>query len=167
MRIIVSSIPESGIEEEIRLSLTLSDIRFEEDVKVFLKVSKSGDKVLVDGRAISMASLVCSRCLKDFSFPVNISFNAEYIPHQEFIEVGERELTTEELDVSFYHGDEIDIEDLIREQILLSVPMKPLCKPDCQCICPKCGKNLTEASCGCSSEGVDPRLAPLKRFKNP
>ncbi len=165
MRLTVSCIPESGIEEKLKFPIALNDIVLEEDVQVFLKASRFGDKVLVDGRATSVASLVCSRCLKKISFPVKVSFNVEYIPYREFAEEDEYELTREELDVSFYRDDEIDIGGLIREQMLLAVPMKPLCESDCRGICPKCGKNLNEGSCGCSTEEIDPRLTPLKRFK--
>lgn len=166
MRLTISSIPESGIEEELKFPIALNNVVLEEDVQVFLKASRFGDKVLVDGRATSMASLVCSRCLKKISFPVKMRFNVEYIPYREFAEEDEHELTREELDVSFYRDDEIDIRDLVREQMLLAIPMKPLCGSNCQGICSKCGKNLNEASCECSTEEIDPRLAPLKSLKD-
>lgn len=169
MRIAVSSIPDSGIEEELRLLLNLEEVRLKGDVQVSLKVSKFGDKVLVDARVVAMTFLVCSRCLKEFSFPIKVDFSDEYIPYREFTEKTEHELTKDELDVNFYQDDEIDIEDLIREQILLTVPMKSLCKSDCQGICPKCGKNLNETPIhrsGCSIERIDPRLTPLKNLKN-
>lgn len=164
MRLEVSSIPDSGIEEELKLPMTLSDV-LEGDVQVFLKAFKFGSKVLVDGRVASVVSLICSRCLKEFSFPIKINFSVEFIPYREFAEEKEHELTKEKLDISFYQDDEIDVGGLIREQILLAVPMKPLCMSDCQGMCPKCGKNLNEASCGCSAEGIDPRLEPLKKIK--
>lgn len=166
MRITVSSIPEGGIEEELRLPVDLGDVKLKEDVQVFLRVSKSGSEVLVEGRFRFVAFLVCSRCLKEFSFPIKNNFSIEYSPYRELSKEKEHELTREELDVNFYHNDEIDIEDLIREQIFLFVPMRPLCKSDCQGICPQCGTNLNEISCGCSSEKIDHRLAPLKKLRN-
>lgn len=166
MRITVSSIPEAGIEKELRLPVDLGDIKLKEDVQVFLMVSKSGSKVLVEGQFTSVIFLVCSRCLREFSFPIKNNFSMEYTPYRELSKEKEHELKREELDISFYHNDEINIEDLIREQIFLFVPMKPLCKSDCQGICPQCGANLNEMSCGCSSEKIDLRLTPLKKLRN-
>jgi uncharacterized protein len=171
MRIIVSSIPENGLEEELQLPLSFGDIAFKNDVRVLFRASKFGDKVLVNGQITSEAELLCSRCLNNVLYPVKINFNAEYVPHYKFTgedakrPEDEHELTKDELDVSFYHGDEINIEGLIKEQIILAVPMKPLCKSDCRGLCLKCGKNLNEISCDCSFEEVDPRLEPLKKLK--
>jgi len=168
MRITVSNIPESGIEEELRVPIAIGDIKLKEDVRVFLKASRFGSKVLVEGRFTSVAFVICSRCLEEFSFPIEDSFSIEYIPYGELAQGKEHELTKEDLDISFYHNDEINVEDLIREQILLSVPMKPLCKSDCQGICPECGTNLNETPIhrsGCSSEKIDHRLTPLKKLK--
>lgn len=166
MRLTVLSIPESGIEEELKFPITLNEVMLKEDVHVFLRASRFRDKVLVNGRIISDASMVCSRCLKKFSFPLKISFNIEYIPYSHLIaEDDEHELSKKELDVSFYRDDEIDIGDLVREQVLLAVPIKPLCESNCRGICFKCGTNLNETSCECSTRGIDPRLEPLKKFK--
>lgn len=165
MRIIVSSIPEDGLEEELQLPLLFGDISLKKDVRVLFRASKFGNKVLVTGKITSEAELVCSRCLNNLPYPVKINFNAEYVPQFKFTGEEEHELTKEELDVSFYQGDEINIEGLIKEHIILSVPMKPLCKSDCRGLCLKCGENLNEISCDCSFEDVDPRLEPLKKLK--
>ena len=164
MRITVSSIPETGLEQEIKIASPSVDI-IKGDVQVFLRILKAGDRLLVNGRANTTASMSCSRCLEGLSYPLDIKFNVEYLPLKEVIEVGEHELTEEELDVSFYENDQIDVEELVREQILLAVPMKPLCRAECKGICPKCGKNLNEGACSCSTDEIDLRLVKLKEFK--
>ena len=70
-----------------------------------------------------------------------------------------------ELNLDFFSDEEIDIDQLITEQILLAVPMKPLCNSKCPGICPVCGKNLNEGKCNCKTDKVDPRLLPLERLK--
>jgi len=165
MRLTVSSIPESGIKEALKLPVPLKDRLFKEDARVSFKASRFDDRVLINGRAESVVSLECSRCLKNISIPVNISFDAEYIPYRESEEAEEHELANNELDVSFYRNDEIEIGDMIMEHMLLAIPMKPLCEPGCKGICRKCGKNLNKSLCECSTEETDPRLAPLKQFK--
>ncbi|MEK7309098.1 MAG: DUF177 domain-containing protein [Nitrospirota bacterium] len=171
MRIIVSSIPEDGLEEELQLPLSFGDISLKKDVRVLFRASKFGNKVLVTGKITSEAELVCSRCLNNFPYPLEINFNTEYVPYFKFTgedakrPEDEHELTKDELDVSFYQGDEINIEGLIKEHLILAVPMKPLCKSDCRGLCLKCGENLNEISCDCSFEEIDPRLEPLKKLK--
>jgi len=165
MQIIVSGIPEGGLEERLKIPLVISDIELKEEVQVLLNVVKFGDKVIVRGKASTEALLGCSRCLENFSFPVKVDFDVEYVPDREFTKIEEHELTKGELDITFYRDDEIDIDELLREQILLAIPMKPLCSSDCKGICPQCGKNLNEGICGCSAEEVDARLAPLRKLK--
>ena len=61
-------------------------------------------------------------------------------------------------------NESIELDDLLREDILLELPTKFLCKPDCKGLCPQCGKNLNEGKCGCSARQVDPRLEILKKL---
>ena len=68
----------------------------------------------------------------------------------------------QELDTAFYQDGVIDLRQLVREQIFLMLPMKPLCQESCAGLCPVCGTNLNTGSCECSPEWEDPRLAPLK-----
>ncbi len=164
MRIIVSDIPHSGLEQEFKMAVTLYDDKSKNDVYVFLKAFKVGDKVLIDGKAEAETSLVCSRCLKEFSYPMNVKFDVEYVPFREFAGAGEYELAREELDLSFYKNDEIDIEELVMEHLLLALPMKPLCSSDCLGLCPKCGKDLNKGICECRADEIDPRLSPLKNL---
>lgn len=164
MHITVSNIPDSGLEEELKISVTFLDDMTEVNVPVSLKIFRVGDKVLINGKVKTEASLQCSRCLENFSYPLDVKFEVEYVPFQEFIRTDE-ELTREELDVSFYKNDQIDIEEIVREHLLLAVPMKPLCKSDCRGICPRCGINLNADSCKCNAKEIDPRLSALKEFQ--
>ena len=77
----------------------------------------------------------------------------------------ELELSADDLDFAYYEEDTIDLDVLVFEQVLLQIPIKPLCKDDCKGLCPHCGINLNVASCGCKSEDFDERLAVLKKFK--
>lgn len=165
MRLIVSDIPEEGLETELELPIQLNDSTNPDIARASLKIFKYKKKVIIDGTVQITVSLLCSRCLSEFPYPVKISFNEEYNPAEEAAEDEEKELSVKELDLSYYSNDEIDLKELIKEQILLSVPMKPLCAEECRGICSTCGKDLNKGACQCKSEEVDPRLAPLQKLR--
>jgi uncharacterized protein len=165
MRLNISDIPDDGLQEELELPVVIKDGAKPDTAHVLIKILRFGKKILVEGSLRISVSMDCSRCVKAFSYPVDTAFKDEYNPVEEYQKEDQQELTGRELDLSFYRGDEIDISDLIKEQVLLSIPMKPLCSPDCQGICAKCGKDRNEGPCECRAKETDPRLAPLGKFK--
>ena len=93
------------------------------------------------------------------------SFDLRYQPARANTGEGEREIEEDDLTTAFYDNDEIDLGQLMREQFYLALPMKPLCRDDCNGLCPKCGTNLNPRPCDCKREWEDPRLAALKALK--
>ena len=77
----------------------------------------------------------------------------------------EVELGEEDVEVSYYRDDAIDLAGLMREQFYLALPMKPLCTDDCKGLCPQCGTNRNVSQCSCTQGWVDPRLAALQALK--
>jgi DUF177 domain-containing protein len=75
---------------------------------------------------------------------------------------GQSDLKVEDLEFSYYDGEEVDLTPLIREQTLLALPTRPLCREDCRGLCPRCGANLNQGDCGCPTEAGDPRLSVLR-----
>ncbi len=74
----------------------------------------------------------------------------------------EVELHEEDLNTAYYRDHVLDLGDMLREQFYLALPMRPLCRPDCQGLCPQCGADRNVEACQCQSEWVDPRLSVLK-----
>jgi uncharacterized protein len=165
MRILVSDIPPEGLDIEFEMPISLDEGGAEKNASVKLRVMKFGNRVLVEGKAGMTASLSCSRCLEDFSHLLEMDFSDEYLPDEETAEGSEHELSKEELNISCYSNDEIDLKELIKEQMLLVVPFKRLCKPDCKGLCPECGKDLNAGTCNCTKVTADPRLAKLGELK--
>jgi uncharacterized protein len=165
MRLIVSEIPDEGLEQRLDISVLIHESGNPDNVHVYLKSTKISKKVLIKGTVDGSVLLNCSRCLNDYSYPLNISFNEEYDPAGEMDGNEDEELSSEDLDLSYYRDDEIDVVELVKEQVLLSVPMKPLCKEECHGMCSRCGTDLNKGSCECRKEEVDPRLAPLQKLK--
>ncbi|MBI5665276.1 MAG: DUF177 domain-containing protein [Nitrospirae bacterium] len=165
MRLKITDIPDEGLTDEFDLPVEVRDGGVSDTAHVVINVKRFGKKVLAEGKVNITVSLNCSRCLKPVPYPIETKFSEEYNPAMDLDKEEEQELTEGELDLSYYSNDELNISELIREQVLLSVPMKPLCSADCHGICLKCGKDLNEGACLCKTEEIDPRLAPLGKFK--
>lgn len=125
------------------------------------------------GRLKCRIELDCVRCLEPFGVDVDEELDLLYLPESRNVashsERGDsssgnddRGLGEEELSASFYRDNQIDLGHMILEQIVLSLPMKTLCRPDCRGLCPECGANRNTAKCDCTPEELDPRWSTLK-----
>jgi len=118
-----------------------------DDPKVQLKLFKTGEKITAKGNVTFALMLECSRCLVDFNKEFTEDLDVFFLPG--FSEPKEKELSEDEVKTLFYGNKEVDLLPVIRDTILLSIPMKPLCDEDCKGLCPKCGKNLNDGPCEC------------------
>ncbi len=123
-------------------------------VKVSARFRGFAGSVLLDARLLYTVTMPCDRCCE--------TVTREYEKH--FSHTLVRELSGEQDDDAYVvtPDERLDLDCLLREDILLDMPSKFLCSPDCKGICPKCGKNLNEGPCGCDLRETDPRLAILK-----
>jgi uncharacterized protein len=144
---------------------TTGDFRVVSPVEFTADVRKDGQKVRATGRVRATLETGCSRCLEPFTLPVDAAFDALFLPASANAGEEEQEVGDEDLGVSFYTRDTIDLGQIIREQFYLAMPMKPLCREDCRGLCPVCGINRNREVCSCQTTWEDPRLEPLKRFK--
>lgn len=129
--------------------------------RVQLRVVRDGVDVVVTGRIDATVPLVCSRCLEEFRSEVHPEVDARYVPKPGDHDV---ELGADDLDLDFYQHDELNLSALVETETSLALPMKPLCRPDCQGLCPVCGVNLNATRCTCERRAPDPRLAPLREL---
>ncbi len=141
------------------------DIDFRlQKVDVTCQITKTSSTVFIRGSLSANLGIACSRCLEEVNLSVGGDFAYTLVPLT--TETREDlELQAEDLEVSSYQGDFIDLAPIIYEQIILQIPIKPLCSEDCKGLCPHCGTNLNVASCNCNLEIIDDRLAVLKNFK--
>jgi uncharacterized protein len=129
------------------------------------KIRLAGNEVFVNGHVDTRAQVECDRCLKPIELPVNADFELEYITGSEYESSGVAELTEAEMSVSVFDGDALDVDEIMKEQILLAVPTRMLCREDCKGICPQCGVDRNKGECKCVTEDIDPRWAALKNLK--
>ena len=130
------------------------------------RIQQSDSKVTVRGEATAELQLECDRCLKSVLIPVSSSFEVEYVTPDTYQADPAAELLDEDLSLSVFDGGVIDIDDLVREQILLALPVQVLCQQECQGLCPECGGDRNDADCKCEEAEIDPRWAGLKEIAN-
>jgi uncharacterized protein len=140
------------------------EFRVAAPVDLEVEVHKDANTVRLTGRVRTTLQLACSRCLEPFDVPVDTPIDALFLPASSNAGEGEREIGADDLGVSYYSNDAIDLGEVMREQFYLALPMKPLCQADCQGLCPVCGVNRNRETCACQNEWIDPRLEALKRL---
>jgi len=137
----------------------------EPGVAVSVRVDRVGDKVLVQGEFDAPLVLECARCLVEMSETFHVPFTHVLEPKPDTEELDEvLELDDDDLDVSYIDGPEFELDDIVREHLLLALPMIPVCRDECRGLCASCGANLNAGECGCEAP-VDPRWAALKQLE--
>ncbi len=173
MKVKVGNIPEEGLNLEFsRDGDWFRKVLPEDERSVFLLhrvgvsllAKKVGKTVSLEVKIETTVDLECCRCLERFTFPVKTEFKYILSPVEERFEE-ELELTSDDLLSGYYKNDIIELDPVVFEQILLQIPIKPLCSDSCKGICPHCGVNLNDETCKCQMNAVDLRLAVLKKFR--
>lgn len=108
----------------------------------------------------------CARCLELVELDVNRAFDLLYRPLESGKGSDEVSISEAETEIGYYKGDGLELEDVLREQVLLAVPLKTVCRPDCKGLCPQCGKNLNAETCNCELHAADPRWNALKGLRD-
>lgn len=106
--------------------------------------------------------VVCARCLEPIPRHVDLSFDLIFRPAGADADAGERSISEAETEIGYYEPSGLLLEDAVREQVLLSLPDRSLCREDCKGLCVQCGANLNEAACTCEDKAVDPRWSALQ-----
>lgn len=147
------------------LDLADERVRLASRTTVSGRARRTSGRVVVEGKIESGVEIECDRCLKSIRLPVETGFSLEYISSSDYQSTNAAELAEEDMDVSVFDGETIDIDEIVREQILLAVPARVLCVEDCKGICATCGTDLNAGDCNCESQDVDPRWSALKSLR--
>jgi uncharacterized protein len=128
-------------------------------------LAHSDGQVRIQGRYSVTMQAQCDRCLKQAAFPLEKNFDLFYRPMSEIARDEEVEIDEGETEIGFYEDGGLELEDVLREQILLALPMQRVCSEVCQGICPVCGKNRNETRCDCKIESADDRWGALRKLE--
>ncbi len=134
-------------------------------LEVHIDISKAGDKFVLDGNLKGRIQVRCDRCLEPYHDDLESNFRLFLMLAPKDMGESEIELSEGDLSVDFIVGDEIDSDEIVREQVYLSLPMKTVCKEDCSGLCPLCGANLNMGRCECRGERGHPGFRKLKNTK--
>jgi uncharacterized protein len=127
---------------------------------IALEVEPDGADVFVRGRLGATVSLTCGRCVETFPGRIDADLDVRLVPRPSGAD--SVELGVDDLDVDFYDNDQVDLARVVENEAMLALPMKPLCRPDCQGLCAVCGANRNVVACTCAQRPPDPRLAALR-----
>jgi len=130
-------------------------------LRIALTHYRAGLDLFFDGRIDAPMSGRCARCAEMYPFPVEAEFHFLVTPRDE----GDDATGEEDVDLSVYDGDEVDLAPLVRERVLLSLPTMPLCNEECRGLCPRCGTNLNSEQCTCPVSDGDPRMAVFRGLR--
>ena len=153
MKIDLSVMEEVGSTDRIDSNVGFKDLNFRNKVikipevlTLKMDIYRTQEAFVFTGNLKGKMILECSRCLKPFPYDFDIEINKEI----------------EEKDIKDLKN--FDLNEMLTEDIFMTIPIKPLCSEDCEGICPECGQNLNEGDCDCETKDIDPRLAKLNDF---
>jgi DUF177 domain-containing protein len=129
-------------------------------------VSRSLGEIRIEGHLTVSMNAECDRCLEGAVVPLDRSFDLMYVPAEDAAASGEDEVDEAGIEVGYYEGQALELNDVLREVVLLALPMRVVCSDDCKGICPLCGQNRNQKNCDCRPVTADDRWNKLKSLKS-
>jgi len=144
------------------LALGESELRLITPAEVRGRVRRKGEEVELTGIVRATVELLCARCLKPVAVPIDVEFAERFVTAVSWRSEEQHELASEDLNLSVFDGESIDLGQLVREELVLAAPEQVLCREDCKGLCPTCGIDLNAAACECHSQQIDSRWEKLR-----
>ena len=173
MRIEVESLTEAGKPfahtyrpEEVALDEE-EHARLTSPATVRGSARRRGEEIRLRGKIETEVEVSCDRCLAAVRLPLEVEFDTAFIPQAaEAVKTENVELLSADMGLAAYEGGAVDLDELAREQILLALPSRRLCREECKGLCPKCGADLNAGDCSCEQGEADPRWSALAEWKD-
>jgi len=149
-------------EDPQTLDLNWKDGHFRSPIQFELEILRRGDRFFAQGEITTQVDAKCSRCLREFTLPLKAPFKLiiKFRSQGSIVDSAEEDFL-----LLSPRAETFDIGERVRQLILLALPLKPLCRPDCRGLCPICGKDLNEGECNCRGKAPDSRWEKLKSLK--
>lgn len=154
-------IPPGEIDFESKLKQSSA---LHSEGKVELLNSSLGEIRIVGDLTVQIES-VCDRCAEPAGYSMENHFDLIYMPSSEANTPGEKEIDEAGAEVGYYDGNGLELKEVLREVVLLALPMQLVCRGDCKGVCPTCGQNLNQKACNCQPQTADDRWSKLKLLR--
>ena len=151
---------------ETELDLEDEGYRVVGDVDLSGELRRNAAKTDLNGAIHADLEIACTRCLSPVRTRLDVDFHVDFVGRELFPDSKEAQLEGGDLDTDVIEGNELDLTEVAREQILLNLPEATLCSENCKGICASCGKDLNEGDCDCGQDEIDPRWAALRGLKS-
>jgi DUF177 domain-containing protein len=167
MEIPLKDIPDQGLDitygEDPHLLGLIEDLAgFDEKITVRGRVSKAGETVFLAGWLTTRLILQCSRCLKGFALPLYLELATQFVPIPQAPTTrpgkDQQDIPMADDEIHFYKGQSVLLDDFVREEVILAIPMQPLCDSNCHGLCSRCGRDLNLEICNCPQEEAAPPM---------
>lgn len=141
------------------------DLSLVESVSVDGRIRRKHEEVELQGTLVTKVAVACGRCLKSVELPIEVEFAERFTPAVAWKNEEQHELQPDELNLAVFDGEGIELDDLVKEEILLAMPGHTLCQEACKGLCPNCGTDLNAGACDCATEQIDSRWEKLKGLR--
>ena len=170
MRIELESAEESGgrfskIYEGGQLAFDESELRLIEPIAVSGRIRRKGGEVELSGELNTKVMVPCARCLKEVEIPIEVNFAERFVSAIAWRNEEQHELSQDDLNLGLVEDAAVELDDVVKEEILLSLPNQVLCDQNCKGICPSCGADRNAGDCSCKSDEVDSRWEKLRDLR--
>ena len=167
MRLDLEKLEESGgrfaeVYEIGQLLFDDSDLRVTSPVEVRGRIRRRKGEAELIGELHTQVAISCGRCLKPVELPVDVNFDERFVQAVSWREEEQHELHSEDLNLSVFDGETIELDDLVKEEILLALPGHVLCGEECRGLCAICGIDRNTATCNCETKPIDSRWEKLR-----
>ena len=166
MRIELDSLEQGGEFAQVyqpgELSLDETEVRLIGPAEIRGRIRRKGDEAEVIGRLSATIEATCARCLKPVALPIAAELSERFVQAVSWRSEEQHELSEEDLNLAVFNGESIEVDDLVREEILLALPAQVLCRESCRGLCPVCGVDRNLSTCDCEARQIDSRWEAFK-----
>ena len=141
------------------------DLRLAEPARAEGHARRKSGEVQVSCTLTTTVETPCARCLKPVLLPIKAEFSERFVTEVSWRAETQHELASEDLSISVFDGETIDLDELVREEIELATPVQVFCREDCKGLCPACGVDRNLKSCECGAQEIDSRWEKLKDLR--
>jgi uncharacterized protein len=156
--------PASKIDVDEDADLNLEELTFVGPAHLHARLSNASSRILLRGKLSGKVELICSRCAEPFIEPVDAPLDEEFLASTS-PEVPKVADPWSDLNVYDDDVNDLELDEVLRQNVLATLPIQPLCQEDCKGLCPICGGNKNQRDCDCRETSIDPRLQPLAQLQ--